>query len=136
MKTNIGHIQFHIQPANLGFYRDLFGFLGWSTVYDGDGILGVECSQGASLWFMGQLKDSANDYDGPGMNHIGIATTTQAEVDDATSYLADHGVAALFDTPKHRPDFQPDPTQTYYQVMFESPDRILFEVVYTGAKDA
>jgi hypothetical protein len=26
------------------------------------------------------------------------------------------------------------PDKTYYQVMFESPDRILFEVVYTGLK--
>ena len=25
-------------------------------------------------------------------------------------------------------------SETYYQVMFESPDKVLFEVVYTGAK--
>jgi hypothetical protein len=38
----------------------------------------------------------------------------------------------LFDTPRHRPDFSQSPDHTYYQIMFESPDRILFEVVYTG----
>ncbi|MGH2631829.1 MAG: VOC family protein [Tepidiformaceae bacterium] len=136
MNTHIGHIQFNIQPANVGFYRDLFGFLGWSTIYDGDGMLGVGSAQGGSLWFMGQSTDAANDYDGPGMNHIGIGTETQADVDKAAAYLAEHNVDALFETPRHRPDFAEDPAQTYYQVMFETPDRILVEVVYTGPKAA
>ncbi len=39
-------------------------------------------------------------------------------------------------TPRHRPEFSQGPDQTYYQVMFESPDRVLFEVVYTGPKQA
>jgi hypothetical protein len=34
----------------------------------------------------------------------------------------------------HRPEFSMSTEETYYQVMFESPDRILFEVVYTGTK--
>ena len=41
----------------------------------------------------------------------------------------------LFETPRHRPDFAHGEDTTYYQVMFESPDRILFEIVYTGPKD-
>jgi hypothetical protein len=48
--------------------------------------------------------------------------------------LQQHGIQALFDTPRHRPEFCSSPDNTYYQVMFESPDRILFEVVYTGPK--
>jgi len=47
-------------------------------------------------------------------------------------YLKKAGVPALFETPRHRPDFCSSPDQTYYQVMFESPDRLLFEVVYSG----
>jgi len=67
------------------------------------------------------------------MNHLGIQTTTQSEVDETVAYLQDKGITALFETPRHRPEFS-SPGNTYYQVMFESPDRILFEVVYIGPK--
>ena len=40
----------------------------------------------------------------------------------------------LFETPRYRPDFSSEPN-TYYQIMFESPDRILFEIVYVGPND-
>jgi len=43
-------------------------------------------------------------------------------------------VALLFETPRHRPEFAQSPEQTYYQIMFETPDRILLEVVYIGVK--
>jgi hypothetical protein len=39
----------------------------------------------------------------------------------------------LFETPRHRPEFSSEDS-TYYQIMFESPDRILLEFVYTGPK--
>ena len=136
MQTHLAHIQFNVRPANVPFYRDLLAFLGWQTIYDGDGMLGVAGQHGDSLWFLGQAKEVANDYDGPGMNHLGIGAASQADVDAVAAYLAERGVAALFETPRHRPDFSGSAEQTYYQVMFESPDRILFEVVYTGPKSA
>ena len=136
MPNSISHIQFHIDPANLSFYRDLTGFLGWTPIYDGDGMLGVGGKDGSSLWFTGRLKEIGNDYDGSGMNHLGIAAESQAEVDAAVTWLAEHGIAQLFDTPRHRPDFSSSETDTYYQVMFETPDRILLEVVYTGPKES
>ena len=37
-------------------------------------------------------------------------------------------------TPRHRPEFSASEHDTYYQIMFESPDRVLFEVVYEGPK--
>jgi hypothetical protein len=61
---------------------------------------------------------------------------SQADVDQVAAYLGERGVAALFETPRHRPEFSGDASQTYYQVMFETPDRILVEVVYTGPKSA
>ncbi len=97
-------------------------------------MLGVSGAGGCSLWFGAGAKDVANDYDGPGVNHVALAAQTQAEVDASVDYLRAHNIATLFDTPAHRPDFVADPSQTYYQVMFESPDRILLEVVYTGPK--
>jgi hypothetical protein len=110
------------------------GFLGWRTLYDADGMLGVGGKDGASLWFIGQVKEVANDSDGPGVNHLGIAAQSQADVDRLAAYLREHGVACLFETPRHRPEFAASASETYYQVMFESPDRLLLEFVYTGPK--
>jgi len=134
MQTKLGHLVFGIAAANRGFYRDLFGFLGWRVIYDAEGMLAVGDRNGVSLWFGDATRQVANDYDGPGMNHLAISTTTQAEVDQAAAFLAERGVAHLFETPRHRPEFAHDAHATYYQVMFESPDRILLEIVYTGPK--
>jgi hypothetical protein len=59
----------------------------------------------------------------------------QSDVDLAVDYLKQHNVSALFGTPCHRPEMVSDPHDTMYQVMFESPDKILLEVVYRGLKD-
>jgi catechol 2,3-dioxygenase-like lactoylglutathione lyase family enzyme len=135
MQTYIGHIQFNIHSANLAFYKDLATFLGWQTIYDDPYMLGVAGSGDSSLWFAAfATKEVENDYDGPGMNHFGFGATSQADVDAVAAYLSERGVALLFDTPRHRPEFAQDDNHTYYQVMFESPDRILFEVVYIGPR--
>ena len=134
MQTTLSHLQVNVRPANLQFYRDIMSFLGWTTLMDQDQFFGAGASNGASLWFIGEVKDAANDYDGPGVNHIAIGAQSQAEVDATAAYLSGRGVPALFETPRHRPEFSQGPDQTYYQVMFESPDRVLFEVVYTGPK--
>ena len=134
MQTTISHIQLNVRPSNLAFYKDLMASLGWQTIYADDAMLGVADGHGASLWYSAQVKDVSNDYDGPGMNHLGISAPAQADVDTITAFLKEKGLPALFGTPRHRPDFEPNPERTYYQVMFESPDRILYEVVYTGPK--
>ena len=134
MESSLAHVQVNIRPENLGFYRELFGFLGWNTLYEAEGWLGVGGVNEASLWFVPETKSVANDYDGAGVNHLGISVGSQADVDAAAGYLQEKGVAALFETPRHRPEFAADEGQTYYQVMFESPDGVLFEVVYTGPK--
>lgn len=134
MDTRLGHLQMNVAADNLNFYRELFAFLEWPVIYEGDGMLGVSGKSGDSLWFIGGANDASNDYDGAGMNHLGIAAGSQADVDAAVRYIEGKGIAALFETPRHRPDFAQSETDTYYQVMFESPDRILFEVVYTGPK--
>jgi catechol 2,3-dioxygenase-like lactoylglutathione lyase family enzyme len=134
MQTKLGHVELKVDSANLGFYKELGGFLGWETLYEGEGMLGIGGSDGASLWFGAGANGAQNDYDGRGVNHLGIAAETQSDVDATVAYLKGKGVAALFETPRHRPEFSTSPTDTYYQVMFESPDKILFEVVYTGPK--
>jgi catechol 2,3-dioxygenase-like lactoylglutathione lyase family enzyme len=134
MKSKMGHLQIGIHPQNIAFYKGLFDFLGWSVECDDPNMLGVADGNGASLWFTAPLKEVSNDYDGIGMNHLAITVDAQSDVDDVVAYLRAHNVKALFDTPRHRPEFCSGPERTYYQVMFESPDRILFEVVYTGVK--
>lgn len=135
MKSNLGHLQINIRPENLGFYRELFNFLGWKILYEDENMVGVGCEKGSSLWFGAGIKDLANDYDGRGLNHLAVSVEKQTEVDQAVDYLKSHNVPALFETPRHRSEFS-GPGNTYYQVMFESPDKLLFEVVYTGPKDA
>jgi catechol 2,3-dioxygenase-like lactoylglutathione lyase family enzyme len=134
VQTKLSHIQFNVRSANLPFYKELMAFLGWRPVYEDASMLGVASEGGSSFWFAGEAKEVGNDYDGPGMNHLGIGAQSQADVDAVVAYLRERGVAPLFETPRHRPEFAESEDRTYYQVMFESPDRILLEVVYTGVK--
>jgi catechol 2,3-dioxygenase-like lactoylglutathione lyase family enzyme len=130
----IGHMQFNVRGENLPFYRDLLTFLGWRVIGEWPGMIGLGSLGGQSLWFIGQAKEVSNDYDGPGLNHLAFAAASVADVDESVAWLHGRGVAALFETPRHRPDFSADEQSTYYQVMFETPDRILVEIVYIGPK--
>lgn len=136
MKSHLGHILFNVKPTNLAFYRDLLTFLGWRLLHEEAGMMGIGGEHGLSLWFMTEVKDVVNDYDGPGVNHLALSVASQNAVDTTASYLTERGVELLFETPRHRPEFAVDASQTYYQIMFASPDRILLEVVYIGARDA
>jgi catechol 2,3-dioxygenase-like lactoylglutathione lyase family enzyme len=136
MQAHLTHMQFNVQPGNMNFYKDLMSLLGWQSLYEAEGMLGVADKNETSLWFSGQVKPASNDYDGPGLNHLAFAAATQAEVDRVAAFLAERDVEQLFETPRHRPEFTQSEDQTYYQVMFETPDRILIEVVYTGPKGA
>ncbi len=131
-KSTVGHLQININTQNIPFYKALFGFLGWNVLLEEKDMIGLSDEHGASLWFFGPIKDLKNDYDGIGMNHLAIAVPTPQDVDESVEYLKKNGIQALFDTPRHRPDFSSDPDRDYYQVMFESPDRILLEIVYIG----
>jgi catechol 2,3-dioxygenase-like lactoylglutathione lyase family enzyme len=135
MQSTLGHLTFGIDDGNRSFYRDLFSFLGWKVLYDGEGMLAVGDAHDVSFWFGSQAKAVANDYDGPGLNHFGIHTSRLADVDTAAAYLSERGIPALFETPRHRPDFSRDEQSTYYQIMFETPDHILVEIVYIGPKE-
>jgi catechol 2,3-dioxygenase-like lactoylglutathione lyase family enzyme len=133
-KTTFGHMVVNIQEVNQSFYKDLFNFLGWKVLLDDPKVLGIEDENKVSLWFDNPIKKVNNDYDGIGMNHLAISVLSQAAVDETVVYLQKHNIKMLFETPRHRPEFCGSKDETYYQVMFESPDRILFEVVYTGIR--
>jgi catechol 2,3-dioxygenase-like lactoylglutathione lyase family enzyme len=107
--------------------------MGWQIIYDADGMLGVTGAGDLSLWFSGQVKAVTNDYDGPGVNHLALGVASQADVDSAAAYLTERGIELLFETPRHRPEFSQSEDHTYYQIMFETPDRMMLEIVYIGA---
>ena len=134
VKTHLGHLVFHIDPENAGFYKDLFAFLGWQSIYDEGGVFGVTNGGECALWFEGEANGAHNDYNGAGLNHLAITTEHQADVDTAATYLRGKGVALLFGTPCDRPEHADSANHLYYSAMFESPDRILLEVVYSGPK--
>lgn len=128
----MGHMQVFIDSSHVNFYKKLFEFLGWSILYEDKIAINVGDKNGFSIWFDPAIKDIKNDYDGNGMNHLAFSVPSQQDVDKTVDWLRENGVQTLFGTPCHRLDFADSKEDTYYQVMFESPDRILFEVVYTG----
>lgn len=134
MKSTLAHLMYNIRDENLPSYKELMTFLGWPTIHEDKGILGVG-DDSCSIWFSSdQVNGHRNDYDGAGLNHIGIGAASIADVDAVVGYLGERNIPALFDTPRHRPEFSENEASTYYQVMFETPDRLLVEVVYTGPK--
>jgi len=88
---------------------------------------------GGRILFIGlNPSAAAADHDAPGLNHLAFAAASMRDVDALHGWLKQAGIAALYDTPKHRPEFASNDGDTYYQVMFASPDGILFEMVYIG----
>lgn len=130
----LSHLQVNIDANNLAFYNDLFHYLAWDPIFSDDSMTSFKSDGDVSLWFIGAANGSTNDRDGAGVNHIALAAESQADVDRTVRFLSERGIERLFDTPQHRPDFAQDEDNTYYQVMFESPDGILFEHVYIGPK--
>ncbi len=132
IQSRFGHLQINIHPQHRAFYQDLFAFMGWQTLEEDPAMFGVGPDIFNSLWFFAGANEAINDYDGAGMNHVGLLVQTQREVDEMVAYLRERQIPPLFDTPRHRPEFAMNEEYTYYQVMFASPDRILFEIVYMG----
>lgn len=134
MKTNLYHLQININSSNLVFHKELMEYLGWDALYETDDMAGFGNGGDTSLWFIPAIKQQNTDYDGYGVNHISLRVDTMNDVDKAKEYLNNKGITMLFDTPRHRPEFTSQEDETYYQIMFESPDKILFEIVYVGKK--
>jgi hypothetical protein len=136
MNSYWNHLQINIEPANRGFYKDLFTLLGWAPWHEDEAMLGMGVEGKGSFWFASAPGKHKTDYDQLGVNHIGVRAEEQKDVDAAAAFLRRRSVALLFDTPRHRPEFAEGAGQTYYQVMFTSPDNVLLEVVYIGPKAA
>lgn len=135
MNSHFYHIQINVNFKHASFYKQLFSFLGWKVIHEDSDVVGFKSSSNGDLWFYddGKKKDQTN-YDNIGMNHLAIRVENQKDIDALVTYLEKEKVELLFDTPRHRAEFSTSDDETYYQVMFTSPDNILFEVVYIGKK--
>lgn len=134
MKSQIGHIQVNIDLTNIQFYKNFMKFLNFEIVAEMEEVVGYKDASGASIWFMKGSKEGMSDYDMKGVNHVAFYVDSIESVNASTEFLNNNNIKALFDTPRHRPEFSASESETYYQVIFESPDKFQFEIVYIGPK--
>ncbi len=111
-------------------------FLGWTVIFETGDTVGYKSDTNGDIWFVDANKDQTQDYDSRGLNHIAIRVENQKDIDVITNYLTKLKIETLFETPRHRSEFVDSSDKTYFQVMFKSPDNILFEIVYIGIKEA
>ncbi len=136
MRSFLYHIQINIDFKNLNFYKKLFSFLNWSVIFETEDTLGFKSNMSGDIWFTDSSQKEQTNYDKIGMNHLSIRVGEQSDLDGCISYLKKEKIETLFDTPKHRSEFVDNQDETYYQVMFRSPDNILFELVYVGVRQS
>ena len=134
MKSHLNHIQININPKNMVFYKELMKFLGWSVIFEDEEFAGYGSGQEGSVWFVKSPKSDQSDSDMVGISHVGLSVSEMKDIDEAVTFLKSKEIECLFDTPKHRPEFAGSKDETYYQVLFRSPDNVLFEIMYTGKK--
>lgn len=133
MNSHFYHLQINIDFKNISFYKDLMTALGWSLIFEDEMVAGYKSGSTGDLWFVKTERPDNSDYDAKGVNHISIRVDQVSDVDQIKNHLEKIGTKMLFDTPRHRPEFATSEKDTYYQIMFESPDKVLFEVVYVGS---
>ncbi len=132
MQSYLYHVQINIDFQNLDFYKDLMEFIGWRTIFENKNVIGYKSSTNGDLWFVKVDNNQTTDYDTKGVNHIALKVDEKSHVDQIQRYLENNDTKMLFGTPRHRPEFSSTKDETYYQIMFESPDKILFEIVFIG----
>ena len=134
MKSYFYHLQLNIDFANLNFYKSLFAFVGWKTIFEMEDTIGFKSDTSGDIWLVKTKGVKPQDRDNIGFNHVAIRVESVKEIDDINKFFHENKIQAMFETPRYRPEFVNNPQETYYQVMFESPDNILFEFVYIGKK--
>lgn len=130
--TGLYHLQINVSHEHAVFYRELFAWLDWETVFQHEIAYGVRGPNGTYLWFESIDGSELADRNARGVNHIAIGATSVESVDAAVDWLGKRGISPLFETPRRRAEFAANTGGDYYQLMFESPDGILFEFVFTG----
>lgn len=135
MKSHLYHLQINIDYAHIAFYKNLMEFLGWSVIFEKEGdVIGYRSGQNGDIWIAAADGNERADYDNIGVNHVAFRVEKMSDVNEAQEFLERQGISPLFETPRHRPEFAPE-GETYYQITFETPDKIQFEIVYVGPRE-
>lgn len=108
--------------------------LGWKIIFCTDEVIGFNSVNMGDIWLVSSDVNELQNYDAKGFNHLAIKVEEQNDIKILLDFLKIKNIKTIFDTPKHRPEFANNDKETYYQIMFETPDRILFEIVYIGLK--
>ena len=135
MHSHLYHLQLNIDFKGFVFYKDLMTLLGWSVIFEEEDMAGYKSGNNGDVWFINASTPNTSDFDNRGVNHISFRVDKKTDVDKVVKFLKKNKVEALFETPRHRPEFSDGEDQTYYQVMFKTEDNLLFEVVYVGVKE-
>ena len=132
MKSFMHHVQVNIDTQNIKFYTDLLDFLGWTAIMQTESFAGFHSEENGDVWFVPAQDNDVSSCNKRGLNHVCFGVSSVQEVDAFVDWLVRNAIKTFPETPKYKPGFGPGDGEVYYQVMFESPDRILFEIVYTG----
>lgn len=134
MNSRFYHVQINIDfNKNYQFYKELMKFLGWQIIFANEGTAGYKSKSG-DIWFIDSQKKEMGDFDKTGLNHIAIRVQKQKNVDEVVEFLKSKDISPSFGSPRHRSEFNSNKGETYYQVIFLTPDNIQIEVVYIGLK--
>jgi len=133
MTRHVGHIHLNVDAANVDFYTELYESLGRAILIEDDGFTGVR-RDGWSIRFTPGGTGTIHNHDAIGINHLGIEADPVEAVDQVGTWIRGKSIAPLYGTPTNRPEFAASGDEMYYSVMFESPDGILLEVVYTDPR--
>ena len=132
MGATFNHLQFNVgkPESSLGFYKDLFTFLGIEIVAEHHDEL-VGASDGSTTYYFYRTDEDKRDHvynrDGTGLNHIGLHVDSDAEVDRfIAEFMKPRGIEPEWGTPRTRPDYG----HPYYQVMFADPEGLAIEVFH------
>lgn len=134
IKGTVNHLQINVNTLNFRFYKDFMEKMGFELIMEEPDILGYKSNNNVSLYFTSPIINSDGNYDTIGFNHLGISVPNMADVNEMVGWVREHDIEPLFETPRHRPEFAEDEDSAYYQLMFESPDKILIEIFYIGKK--
>ena len=131
MKSRLYHVQINVGSADsaLPFYRDLFRYLEWRTVYDEGGILAFSDGE-TDLWLMpteNRFIDSGFHRKRTGLNHLAFRVDRREDVERfCDEFMAPRRIEALYGTPREFPEYAPG----YFAVFFEDADRVKLEVAH------
>lgn len=135
MKSKLYHLQINVDfKSNSKFYKEFMTFMGWEIIFEADDMVGFKTQDSSDIWFIDAQKKEQTDYDKIGVNHLALRVEKESEVNDTIKFLEGYGIKTLFGTPRHRPEFAASENETYYQIIFETPDKIQVEVVYIGPR--